>query len=373
MPCSPAPKSVFGELTGALAELTARRNQLESGAREQANGWRNSSARSPRSRRKWRKIKRRQDGAPDLEALSAAVEAAQKAVTEAEAAALRAEAAHSAARQALDVARQPLAEAERRTNRLEAEARTLAKILACRDQESVAAGHRRCAKSRRDMRLRWAPRSATISKRRSIHRRRCAGPAHRSIRPIRLCRKASNRSTKYVKAPPNWRGVCAQIGLVTRDDIARLAAVLKPGQRLVSREGDLWRWDGFAVAANAPTGAARRLAERNRLAEIEAELQAARAEVEAKRQIAAAAEAEVAQRPRPKPRRAPAGAKCSTNPTMSRERHSLAEREINQHAARLSALDRSARPGSGEPRRRRPRRRTRRKNALAELAPVGRA
>ena len=25
-------------------------------------------------------------------------------------------------------------------------------------------------------------------------------------------------------------------------------------QRLVSREGDLWRWDGFAVAANAPTG-----------------------------------------------------------------------------------------------------------------------
>ena len=37
---------------------------------------------------------------------------------------------------------------------------------------------------------------------------------------------------------------------------------MKPGQRLVSVEGDLWRWDGFAVAANAPTGAARRLAGR---------------------------------------------------------------------------------------------------------------
>ena len=48
--------------------------------------------------------------------------------------------------------------------------------------------------------------------------------------------------------------------------------LLKPGQRLVSRDGDLWRWDGFSVAANAPTGAARRLAGKNRLADIEAEL-----------------------------------------------------------------------------------------------------
>ena len=53
--------------------------------------------------------------------------------------------------------------------------------------------------------------------------------------------------------------------------------MLKPGQRLVSRDGDLWRWDGFSVAANAPTGAARRLAGKNRLADIEAELKAARA------------------------------------------------------------------------------------------------
>ena len=35
--------------------------------------------------------------------------------------------------------------------------------------------------------------------------------------------------------------------------------LLKPGQRLVSREGDLWRWDGFVAAADAPTPAARRL------------------------------------------------------------------------------------------------------------------
>ena len=69
--------------------------------------------------------------------------------------------------------------------------------------------------------------------------------------------------------------------------------LLKPGQRLVSREGDFWRWDGFSVAANAPTGAARRLAGKNRLADIEAELDALRREVDAKQTVVTAAQTEV--------------------------------------------------------------------------------
>ena len=47
---------------------------------------------------------------------------------------------------------------------------------------------------------------------------------------------------------------------------------LSPGQRLVTKEGDLWRWDGFVATANAPSAAARRLAERNRLTGLEAQL-----------------------------------------------------------------------------------------------------
>src|SRR5262249_7685209 len=43
------------------------------------------------------------------------------------------------------------------------------------------------------------------------------------------------------------------------------------GQRLVTREGDLWRWDGFTAAAEGVTPSARRLAERNRLSSIEVE------------------------------------------------------------------------------------------------------
>src|SRR5690606_14250906 len=69
-----------------------------------------------------------------------------------------------------------------------------------------------------------------------------------------------------------------QIGLVDKADGARLQPQLRPGQRLVSKEGDLWRWDGFVTAADAPSAAAQRLAQRNRLAELDAELGEARTE-----------------------------------------------------------------------------------------------
>ena len=94
------------------------------------------------------------------------------------------------------------------------------------------------------------------------------------------------------QAPTELARRLAQIGVIAREDAPRLTPMLKPGQRLVSREGDLWRWDGFSVAANAPTGAARRLAGKNRLADIEAELEAARRDVEHKQQVVTAAQAE---------------------------------------------------------------------------------
>src|SRR6185369_6906971 len=70
---------------------------------------------------------------------------------------------------------------------------------------------------------------------------------------------------------------------VARDRGAQLVSQLKTGQRLVSREGDVWRWVGFVAAAHAPTGAARRLAERARLIDIEAELENARTDAQARR------------------------------------------------------------------------------------------
>ena len=75
--------------------------------------------------------------------------------------------------------------------------------------------------------------------------------------------------------------------MVARAEGKRLAQELKPGQRLVSLEGDLWRWDGFVSAAEAPSAAARRLVEKNRLGDLEREAEAAR-------QAAAALSAEAA-------------------------------------------------------------------------------
>ncbi|MEJ2002039.1 MAG: chromosome segregation protein SMC [Maritimibacter sp.] len=70
----------------------------------------------------------------------------------------------------------------------------------------------------------------------------------------------------------------AQVGLVEPEDGPRLQAALKPGQRLVSLEGDLWRWDGFrAGAEDAPSTAALRLEQLNRLEELKQALEHASA------------------------------------------------------------------------------------------------
>jgi chromosome segregation protein len=70
---------------------------------------------------------------------------------------------------------------------------------------------------------------------------------------------------------------------------------LTPGQILVSREGAVWRWDGYTVRAGAKSEAAVRLAQRNRLAVLERERSGARQkaeEVRAARQRAEQAERE---------------------------------------------------------------------------------
>lgn len=95
-----------------------------------------------------------------------------------------------------------------------------------------------------------------------------------------------------VKAPAALDRRLSQIGIV--EDAAegtRLQAGLAPGQRLVSRAGGLWRWDGFRVAEGAETAAAQRLAQRNRLNEVAAQAAAARETLDALRTTAEAAKA----------------------------------------------------------------------------------
>ena len=84
--------------------------------------------------------------------------------------------------------------------------------------------------------------------------------------------------TNYVTVPGVLARRMSQIGLVDAADGPRLQADLLPGQRLVSLEGDLWRWDGFrAGAEDAPSAAALRLQQLNRLQELKQDLEEASA------------------------------------------------------------------------------------------------
>jgi chromosome segregation protein len=84
--------------------------------------------------------------------------------------------------------------------------------------------------------------------------------------------------TNYVTVPEVLARRMSQVGLVDVADGPRLQADLKPGQRLVSVEGDLWRWDGFrAGAEDAPSAAALRLQQLNRLTELKRDLEEAAA------------------------------------------------------------------------------------------------
>ncbi|EKE44297.1 chromosome partition protein Smc [Oceaniovalibus guishaninsula JLT2003] len=92
----------------------------------------------------------------------------------------------------------------------------------------------------------------------------------------------------HVTAPPALRLRLSQVGIVAPDMAERAQAELRPGQRLVSMQGAVWRWDGFSAAAGAASGAtARRLEQRNRLAALGRDL----AEAEAMAAAARAAQA----------------------------------------------------------------------------------
>ena len=87
-----------------------------------------------------------------------------------------------------------------------------------------------------------------------------------------------------VTAPAELRRRLAQVGVVDADAAPALADQLRPGQRLVTMAGALWRWDGFVDAGGRTDAAAARLRARRRAAEVARE----RTEVQARLDAAAA-------------------------------------------------------------------------------------
>jgi chromosome segregation protein len=324
----------FAELTGALADLTARRNQLQTALQDHRERAEKFAAELVNIEAG---LTATGSGAPDLAGLTDALAAAQAALAEAEGVARGSEAAHIAAREQMEGARGPLVAAERAVQRLETEARTISKLLAVEsknlwppvmDALTVASDYEKALGAALGDDL-DAPVGDTAPM-------RWSGAASDPADPV--LPEGAMALSQFVQGPPELARRLAQIGVIERADGPRLAQLLKPGQRLVSREGDLWRWDGFTVAAHAPTGAARRLAERGRLQAIQSELVLAQSDVEAKGQAVAAAEAALAAAAAAETQARAAARDAQSATDAAREDHAAAEREIARNAARISAL-----------------------------------
>ena len=199
---------------------------------------------------------------------------ASEASSSTETTAREAERALAKAREVEIAQRAPLSDADRKSQRLDTEVRTLAKLLEApsgskwppvTDSIKVAKGYEAALGAALGDDL-----DASADLRAPAHWAAIQvlgdAPLPDGARPL----------LEFVRGPPALARRLAQIGLVARADGTSLRERLRPGQRLVSREGDIWRWDGFTQAAEAPTPAARRLTERNRLADLRLEAEAAR-------------------------------------------------------------------------------------------------
>ena len=90
----------------------------------------------------------------------------------------------------------------------------------------------------------------------------------------------------HVRAPRELARRLSQVGVIDAAEALELHASLKPGQRLVTTNGDLWRWDGLMQRAeDAPSAAAIRLMQINRQVALRSELDEAEAKQEAAREV----------------------------------------------------------------------------------------
>ncbi|MHB9362769.1 chromosome segregation protein SMC [Mesorhizobium sp. W067] len=325
-------------LTAERAEAAASRNQIERTLRDTAERRDRFARQLADVDRELSEIVSKVAGLPDPAEKRALVEDALARLEEAEAGAIAAEQAVAEARATESAARPPLQDARAELAGIETEARTLAKILnaasgdlfpSVLEQLSVERGYETAL-------------GAALGEDLDVPLDRSA-PVHWGESQVEPGDAALPEGLKslasVVRAPSQLARRLAQIGIVDAADGKRLQALLAPGQRLVSRDGALWRWDGLTASADAPTAAAQRLAQKNRLAELDAEaVQATQMMREAE---AALAQAEQALREASEAERNARQAGRDAQHGLDAARSALAEAEKagGELASRRAALD----------------------------------
>ena len=159
---------------------------------------------------------------------------------------------------------------------------------------------------------------------------------------------AARPLSSVVQGPAAFARRLGQIGLVSPEQGKALQAQLKPGQRLVSVAGDLWRWDGYTAAADAPTSAAKRLEQRNRLSDLEAEIETARARMRDLRDAFEASRVKVEEAAGNERELRQALREAQSGEANLRKALSDAERQASAQLSRLAALTEAEERLSGD-------------------------
>lgn len=266
----------FAAITAERAEAAAGRNQLERLIRDLGDRRQRLDRQFAEARSELDTIAGRLAELDDPTERREAVEAAEFAVEDAAVIAEEVEAALSQARSDEAMARAPVEAARSVLNALETEARTIRKMLA------AGAGSENFVPAAELIRVDRgfeaalgaalgddleSPVDAAAPTYWSLNG---DGDEDASLPP------GVEPLANHVIAPPELQRRLGQIGVVAAGDGLALMAHLKPGQRLVTRQGAVYRWDGHVTGSEAPGAAALRLSQKNRLSELEGEIDDAR-------------------------------------------------------------------------------------------------
>jgi chromosome segregation protein len=279
----------LARLTERVAADEARRGALQREAAELERRRDTAARRLDEQRAQRARLEAEIEGAGDLAESEAALAAAEETLELAREWAEEAERAKAEAEAEAARAREAAQAAEAAQGRLRAEERALADLLAADgggrfppvlDDLAVEPGWEAALAAALGDAL-----TATLDEAAPVHWR--ALPPYDAVPALP---PGVEPLARRVRGPDALRRSLALVGVVEAESSAReLAPGLLPGQVLVGREGGSWRWDGLSVAQGTPTPAAVRLRQRNRLAELRVEIEAAEERLEGFRDALGAA------------------------------------------------------------------------------------
>lgn len=320
---------LFAALTAERAEASATRAQLERSIRDLADRKMRLERQSSEAASEIETIDEKLSQLPDPVEKRESVEAAEMAAEDALIAVEDAETTVAEARSAESLARGPVDMARSRLNALETEARTISKMLAA---GATSGSFTPVADELKVDRGFEAALGAALGDDLESPLDRAA-PAYWTANgegaEDPALPQGLHSLLSYVAGPDVLERRLRQIGIVDNvEEGARLMPILKPGQRLVTKEGALFRWDGHVASADAPGSAALRLAQKNRLSEIESEIEEARFALEEAQERLSISQEEI--------RLAEAGL------NEARERSRLAARQLTEARDALSMAERAS-------------------------------